>query len=289
MNAWYAVIQELTAFVKEELKGLFGVYQNPLLLNNVAPQHQTPPSSLYSLPAPALASAPIPEAPSVIHPIIPDILHEPIVMYVSTSEALCFTHAHEDFDGVIMTYPYGVAVTVVSFFGRYARVLRQETVGWVLKDDLTQNKSLVWPALRTAVRYESNNDITQKIRLVIADTFRAGALNLPLQAGEYILYRLRLDNRVIDWPSIRPRLPGYWQKVLRGNTAIHIGITPKTDTIMEWFTGDRDGKLAYVEKVFPDGTIELSVVGNESPGEFNILKLPESQWRELHPVFIELK
>lgn len=281
-NAWLLVIEELITFVKIESKRFFfGVVPTPFLdiTNEINIQTPVAMSSVLATPPPVFS----------VLPTIPDILHEPVVMYVSVEQTICFAHSHDDFDGALVSFPYGSAVTVVSFFGRYARIQRQEIVGWILKDELLQNKSQVWPLLSPKMVYEAMNDSTVKIRYVIEDLFRAGKLSLPLQPGEYIVYRLRQDNRFISWPLIRPRTPGSWQKILRGVRGIHIGITPKTDTIMEWFTEAGVGKLAYVEKVSPDNTLTLSMVGQPEAGLFSATDLAEDVWRELRPVFIEIK
>jgi hypothetical protein len=216
-------------------------------------------------------------------------LNEPTVMYITEpAGAWCLAHAYESFDNSFENFPYGTAVTVISFQGRYARVWRKDSEGWVLKDALTPDKSSVWPILIPDMSYESDTADTKKIRILIQDIFTAGRLALPLQAGEYILYRLLSDNRQIIWPEERPRLPGSWQRILKGVNRIHMSISPKTDSIMEWLDEDGEGHLAYIDSVSPDKTLMLAAVGLHEPGIFTESIMTESTWRELRPVFIEV-
>jgi len=153
---------------------------------------------------------------------------------------------------------------------------------------LTPNKSSVWPNFVSDTVYSFEADETRKVRLLLNDIFLAGHFSLPLQAGEYILYRLLADNRQIYWPTQRPRTAGNWQRILKGVVGIHISIYPRTDSIMEWIDEDEVGHLAYVESVSPDNTLILTSVGLTELGIFSDSVMLEKSWRELRPVFIEV-
>jgi len=192
------------------------------------------------------------------------------------------------FDAIITTLSFGTAVTVAGFSGRYAHVQKGNYTGWVLKDDITPHKQDVWPELLTWGMYGAENPDTIKIRALINDEFGAGALALPLQAGEYVQLRLLQDKRTIIWPTGRPRLPGGWQSLLKGTLGIHSTITPKTDTIMEWQTENDGGRLAYVEAVGLDGVITTSCVGLVVAGQYTKQVWGAGDWKELRPTFIEV-
>lgn len=216
-------------------------------------------------------------------------LNEPAIMYVSALEGtVCLREPGGIFDAIITTLPFGTAVTVSAFSGRYAHVLKGNYTGWIMKDDITPHKHEVWPALQTWGMYGADNLVTVKIRALIGDEFGAGALALPLQAGEYILLRLLQDKRTIIWPDGRPRLPGSWQGLLKGTVGIHSTITPRTDTIMEWQTESDGGRLAYVEAVGLDGEITTSCVGLVVAGQYTKQVWGQGDWRELRPTFIEV-
>jgi hypothetical protein len=219
----------------------------------------------------------------------PAILHAPVVMYVSAPAGTpCVQTPLMDFDAVIETLPYGTAVTVIGYQGRYASVNRSNITGWVDKDAITPHKNTVWPSFISGVSYEAGTPETIMTRTLINDSFGAGTLGLPLQAGEYITVRLKSEHRSIAWNRKRPRVAGAWAGLLRGTPGIHIGITPKTDTVMEWQTEDGEGRLGYVEAVAPDLTITISAVGVEESGRYTVKTMTEEIWRELRPVFIEV-
>jgi surface antigen len=75
---------------------------------------------------------------------------------------------------------------------------------------------------------------------------------------------------------------------LRGTPGIHIGIMPKTGSIMEYMLQNDIGHLAYVEAVFPDERITLSEVNNPDHGIYNERTLTKEEWQALNPVFIQV-
>ncbi len=214
--------------------------------------------------------------------------YDPAVMYVSVKEAICAVRPERDFDTVLAKFPYGTAVTVTGYQGNYAKVFWSHHEGWILKDNLTPHKAEVWPHFTDGNTYETDNDSVKKLRLLINDTFCAGELGLPLQAGEWVAYRLREQNRLIPWPVAHGRVPGDWQILLKGVPGVHISIIPKADSIMEWRGEDGIGRVAYVEKISPEQTLTITIAGLEEPGRFEEKTFPELDWRELRPVFIEV-
>lgn len=217
------------------------------------------------------------------------ILHAPVVMYVSKPLGTNCLHVPQiDFDSVIEVLPYGTAVTVIGYDGRFASVNRSNITGWVLKDDILPQKNEVWPEFVSGVVYDAQHADTQRSRFLMTDMFAGGSLALPLQAGEYIAVRLKSEHRMITWTRKRPRVAGAWARLLRGTAGIHIGVTPKTDTVMEWQESDGEGRLGYVEAVAPDQAITISAVGVDESGRYTVKTMSEEIWRELRPVFIEV-
>lgn len=214
--------------------------------------------------------------------------YDPAVMYVSSKEAFCFVRPEKDFDTVLAKFLYGTAVTVIGYQGSYAKVFWSHHEGWILKDNLTPNKAEVWPHLTNGNTYEADDDLVKKLRLLIDDTFCAGELGLPLQAGEWVMYRLREQNRLIPWPVKHGRLPGDWQILLKGVAGTHIGVVPKLGSIMEWRGDDGIGRVAYVEKITPEQALVVTSVGFEDPGKFEEKNFLKADWLEMRPVFIEV-
>jgi hypothetical protein len=193
-----------------------------------------------------------------------------------------------DFDGATAHLLYGQSVTVRAYVGAYAEVTSSFGAGYVHKDALSPNYHAVWPQYKNGECYECDAQATIATRRLLDDTFLAGRLSLPLQAGEYILVRLLRDHHTIDWPEVRPRLAGAWHHILRGVPGVRSGIQPLTDTIMEWQAEDGTGRLAYVEGVLPDGTLHISAVGLVVAGEYSELTFKSEVWREWRPVFISV-
>ncbi len=251
---------------------------------------QTLPPSLPLIPAKTKTPEPLVADDKIdLHQSASNILHAPVVMYVNAPAGTsCIFAPHMDFDAVIDVLPYGTAVTVIGYQGRYASVNRSNITGWVLKDDLTPQKNEVWPEFASGVVYDVKHLETKKTRLLIRDTFGAGALELPLQAGEYISVRLASEHRQIPWTKKRPRVAGSWAALLRGVKGIYIGVTPKTDSIMEYQSEDGSGRLGYVEAVSPELAITITAIGEGERGRYTAKTMSAEIWRELRPVFIEV-
>ena len=285
LHIFWLVIQDLFEFVTGKPLTVLPFATNaPALPPRPTTITIAPPKAVLSLEAQVTADVKPKEEVTITLP-----LHSPTVMYVideSASQLLVLPQSA--FDGCFEIVPYGTAVTVVGYSGRYASILRAGHTGWILKDSITPDKSAVWPQFIVNHEYRATDTETIKVRSLLHDSFGVGILSLPLQATEYVTVRLMNDHRSISWPKIRPRLPGSWQQILRGVPGVHNSISPKTDTIMEWTAESGEGRLAYVESVTPDNAISLTLIGLTMAGQYTTLQLPESAWRELRPVFIEV-
>lgn len=191
------------------------------------------------------------------------------------------------FDNVRLNLPYGTQVTVLKYGGRWAYAEVGEEAGWILKDDLVNAAADVLPSFSVGSVYEAHDPQTVKLRHLINDEFNCTAAELPLTSAEYVSYRLARVRRHISWPSKRPRVPGRWQHLLRGCSGVHIGVIPKTGSVMEYAIEEL-GHLLYVEAVYPDQSIQLSGIDHEGSAVYSESVLDKDVWRELRPVFIEV-
>ncbi len=191
------------------------------------------------------------------------------------------------FDGVLKIVPYGTKVRLVSLKGRWAQVRIAGRVGWIFKDVLIEDANGVYPRFVTDMMYGADNQQTIKLRKCIDDAFAGEQGGHPLSAAEYVHYRLLQKRRKIDWGDIRMRIPGTWQRKLRGNSGVHIGIEPKTESVMEYHIDDL-GYLAFVEAVFPDKSIHITQIDKAGTHQYTDEMLLQNQWRELRPVFIAI-
>ena len=191
------------------------------------------------------------------------------------------------FDNALRKLKYGQNVRLIDLQGRWAQIRLAGVLGWVLKDALALQASDVYPQFQSGVQYDAYNTQTIKLRACIDDMFHGGKSNHILSAAEYAQYKLEQKKIFIDWDDIRLRIPGTWQRKLRGRYGIHIGIYPKQHAVMEYIVDDI-GHLAFVESVFPDGSIIISEIGAGDDAYYTQQTLKTEQYRELRPVFIEV-
>lgn len=189
------------------------------------------------------------------------------------------------FDNVITILPYGTAVTALKSGARWTLIQVGDISGWVQKDQVTETYAEVFPQFTIGSAYDATAKTTHALRFLIDDSFSAAEPGLPLSGPEYVTYRLQQAGRRINWSSTRPRTAGSWQKILRGRPDVHLGIVPKTGSVMECSVGD-DGFLLYVDAVFPDESIQVSAVGYDGLGVYSENVFDKDVWRELRPVFI---
>lgn len=210
------------------------------------------------------------------------------IMYAGTVSVPLFKNPTIEFDTQIGTIPYGDLVMMREPQGRFYRALWNGIEGWVLKDDLVDRAVRVHPQFQIGEENSVDHPNTVHVRAIIQDTFGLSRSEFPLQAGEYVLYRLWKKGIRIAWPEIRPRVPGLWHSILKGVPGVHIGITPKAGAIMEYMLDGDVGHLAFVEAVFPNETIALSEANFPDSGTYNERELPREDWKELRPVFISV-
>jgi hypothetical protein len=210
------------------------------------------------------------------------------VMYALAHETPLYKDPTIGFDSCIAKIPYGELVLVMEPQGRFYRVVWENYEGWVLKDNLADRAGTVYPEFVQGEENSVDHPNTAHVRALINDTFGLGQSEFPLQAGEYVLYRLMRRGIRIQWPETRPRTPGSWHTILRGLSGVYISVLPKQGTIIEYTEENDIGHLAYVEAVFPDGTVTISEANYPHAGIYNERSLSKEMWRSLRPVFIEV-
>lgn len=270
MYTFLAVIQDLWEFILEQL-----------FLSDVPksaePKKITPPPV-----------APVSSQVTPPKPIELPLHSAGASVFVAVAEAPVFYRPVLTYDGVLSRLPYATGLTVLGYEGRFARVVLKDTTGFVLKDDITENKKDIFPELLSEEIYSNNHPDTKKIRTLLKDEFFAVAMYLPLQAVEFVLYRLRIEGRDIIWPHERPRLPGRWQNILKGRAGIQIGVMPKTGAIIEFLKPDGTGFVGYTKAVHVDDTIVMQGVGRLIEGEYREEIVTKEVWHEWRPIWISV-
>lgn len=211
------------------------------------------------------------------------------VMYTAVHEAPLYREPTVAFDSQIARIPYGALVLAVELQGRFCKVIWNTCEGWVRKEHLADRARAVYPEFIQGAENPAESLNAVRVRACIGDVFGLAHSEFPLQAGEYVLYRLFRRGFSIPWPQAdAPRVPGSWHSILRGVAGVHIRVTPKVGTILE-YTGEHDiGHLAYVEAVFPDETIVISEANYPHSGIYSERTLNAQAWRALKPLYIEV-
>lgn len=212
-----------------------------------------------------------------------------MVMYAGAPRVPVYKNPTIEFDAQIGTLPFGAMVMAGEPKGRFHYVTWNAVAGWVLQDDLADRAANIYPSFIKGKENLVDDPNTAQIRAIIDDVFGLSRSQFPLQAGEYILYRLKKRGLSIEWPLVRPRMPGMWHELLKGVRGIHISLFPRVGAIMEYTLPNDVGQLAYVEAVFPDGTISISEVNNPDSGIYDEREYAKDAWKELKPVFIEVR
>ncbi len=229
---------------------------------------------------------------------IQDILHyehvgnvitKNTVMYAGTVSVPIYKNPTIEFDSQIATIPFGELVMMYEPQGRFFRVSWNDIEGWVLRDDLVDRAVRVHPQFIVGQMNSVDHPNTAHVRTILNDIFGLNRSDFSLQAGEYVLYRLWKKNLRLTWPEVRPRVPGLWHTILRGVSDVHVGVIPKSGSIMEYMINSEIGHLAFVEAVFPDETISISEANYPDSGIYNERELDRGVWKELRPVFITVQ
>ena len=179
-------------------------------------------------------------------------------------------------------------VVAVSTENDWVHIFYKGMEGYVVLGDLTDRAAYVYPTLTIGEAYEAHDPHTERLRAVISDEFSYGDGDEPLQAEEYVTYKLLRQSMVIPWPAIRPRTPGTWRTLLQHIPLVTIVHEPLARSVVEW-QGDVRGHVAYVEAVFPDNTIQISEANYPDRGIYNERTMVESEWRAYKPVFISVR
>ena len=210
------------------------------------------------------------------------------VMYVASTETPLRSEPTILRDTVIGSVPYGSMVMVLEVKNGWSRVLKGRYEGWVETRDLADKAAHILPQFVIGERNEAEDPNTVRLRAIIHDEFSGGGAGLPLQSHEYVLYKLTRKDLSISWPLIRPRKPGTWCDILKDTEGVTISAAPDSGSIIEFLTKENIGHLAYVEAVFPDGSIQISEANWPDDGIYNERVLVKNEWQELLPQFIKV-
>ena len=208
------------------------------------------------------------------------------VCYVNKTTVPCLQTTQKKFDTLRGIFSYGDAVRVIQQKDQWSFVENSIIQGWVESTALSLQTDEVFPVLVNEYTYTAKSVETHKLRLCLKDELLGGQLALPLQATEYIFYRLKRKGNDFQWPLERPRTPGTWRNILQGKRGVSISLEPKTGSVVECSGEIGDFVLGYVETVTPAEELVVTAMSSTQTGVFLSLTLKKEQWQLWKPVFI---
>lgn len=139
------------------------------------------------------------------------------------------------------------------------------------------------------IRYTAKHDDTVAIRSYLQKETTVKIATADLTIYEYLAYVFTSNGRPLPWMALAMAAPGFWHQALKGQSYVTIGISPQTQSLMEWQDKSQTGNLAYVTSVSPDETVICDQLGDDLPGVLRRQTLTAQQWREMRPVFISVR
>jgi hypothetical protein len=208
------------------------------------------------------------------------------VLYVAKTKVRLWQRPVVSQDGAFGYLAFGLPLVVSGYEGRFAKVEVDGQTGYVLKDDLVNLREALYPSFNEGEIYASNHPDTKKLRRLINDEFANADLCLPLQAAEFVMYRLAEKKLTLPWGNERPRVVGLWHNLLKGKPGVLMSVTPKTGALMEYQKEDGTGWVGYTKAVLVDETIVIEGVGRIIEGEYKEETFSKAEWHEWRPVWV---
>lgn len=207
------------------------------------------------------------------------------IVYVATSGAPLRFAPEKGSDTVIARMPFGSMLVAVEQKGEWVRVFYSGMEGYVEIVDLADRAAYVHPKFAIGQENDAHDPTTARVRAMIEDEFSYGEGDTPLQAEEYVLYKLARNGIHPKWPTVRPRAAGAWTRILRGAEGVRVASEPSARSIVEW-EEEGKGHVAFIEAVYPDESIQLSEANWPDRGIYNERVMAKEEWTRLHPSFI---
>lgn len=283
MDLLMAVADDLYRFA---FRAIFGVGPRPPILKSeviyVAPRVERV----------AIASPKVVQEPVLPHAHLENVFKPELttpqkntVVYCATGGAPLRSSPDMGVDNVISRISFGSMLVAVETTNEWVRVFHKGMEGYVALHDLADRAAHVHPKFVIGEENHSYDPNTERLRAMIEDEFSYGEGVLPLQAEEYVTYKLRRNGVSIDWSDVRPRTPGRWADIARTIPQAEVSDTPSPRAVMEWHTGEVS-HLAFVEAVYPDGAVQLSEANWPEKGIYNERVMVEEEWSAFKPTFI---
>lgn len=208
------------------------------------------------------------------------------IVYAAQALVPLTTVPEDAADTVIDTLAYGDMVMMLEAGEEWSYVAAGNKKGYVRTSNLAHRAAAVYPEFVVGAENGPRATNTVRVRSLIKDEFSANLSHIPLQAHEYVYYKLRRKGITIAWPDIRPRTPGTWVRILSTLPEVRLSAEPTVGSVMEVAPQDGKAHLAYVERVIDRDSIVVSEADWPERGIYNERTLTRTEWERNAPVFI---
>lgn len=299
MDLLRAVIADLASFALHSLKVPFAYVDSPRGNRDYSDSFSNNHKVIYAAPRPERLALVAPQEETQVE--LPHAHLESVfatatiapqrntVVYVATSEAPLRNSPEHGVDNVLLRMPYGAMLVAMETTGEWVHIFFRGVEGYVELRDLADKAAHVYPKFIIGDANTAEEPNTERVRAIIGDEFSFGEAVLPLQAEEYVLYKLIRNGIDISWGSFRPRSAGYWAAATVGIPNVERKIEPQPRTAIEWTMHDGKGHIAFVESVTTDGALTISEVNWPEQGIYNERVLVREEWMALAPTFMYFK
>lgn len=138
-------------------------------------------------------------------------------------------------------------------------------------------------ALSVGVVYDAQHPATIAIRSQLGTYDQHIVKDGPLTSGEWLIAHLLQQRASLPALALYMTPVGNWHTTLKGQSGVSVGITPRTQALMEWPESVTVQKAGLVKTVSPAEAITLGQLSDS--GLYTEATYDRATWLELRPVF----
>ena len=179
-------------------------------------------------------------------------------------------------------------VEMVFLDGPWLKVKIDKQEGWVHADYVSDEAPTLSHAFKISIPNLANDAMTLLVRKEINDEYGGGKNGWELQCKEYATFRVKTKLGVtIAWPVQSGRHGGKWADIFEKHKKYKVLAEPKANCTMSFTMGissnqktNEIGHVAFVEEVYPDGSIRISEANWPRNGIYNERVLTVAEWKD---------
>lgn len=139
------------------------------------------------------------------------------------------------------------------------------------------------PVLSAGVVYDALHPATIAIRSQLGTYDQHIVKDGPLTSGEWLIAHLLQQRASLPVFALYMTPIGNWHTTLKGQSGVSVGITPRTQALMEWSESGTVQKAGLVKAVSPSEAITLGQLSDS--GLYTESTYDRATWLELRPIF----